>query len=122
MLVRSAQGAARPAAVSASPRSDAVRGMQLTSSWRVAGCAPPGNSRLAPGQGLVWLLRTTSARGQLIPMSWIDHPYAEEDITLLEEELLPAMEAFLLRVGEIDAALEADQEAAVQELAAAGRR
>jgi hypothetical protein len=41
---------------------------------------------------------------------------------LLEEELLPAMEAFLLRVGEIDAALEADQEAAVQELAAAGRR
>jgi hypothetical protein len=70
----------------------------------------------------VWLLRTTSARGQLIPRSWIDHPYAGEDITLLEEELLPAMEAFLLRVGEIDAALEADQEAAVQELAAAGRR
>ena len=49
----------------------------------------------------------------MIPRSWIDHPYAEEDITLLEEELLPAMEAFLLRVGEIDAALEADQEAAV---------
>ena len=73
-------------------------------------------------QALVWLLRTTTARGQLIPRPWIDHPYGEEEITLLEEELLPAMEAFLQRVGEIDAALEADQEAAVQALAEAGRR
>jgi len=27
-----------------------------------------------------------------VPRPWIDHPYGEEEITLLEEELLPAME------------------------------
>ena len=73
-------------------------------------------------RALQWLLRTTTARGQLIPRCWIDHPYGEEEITLLEEELLPAMEAFLQRVGEIDAALEADQEAAVQAAAAEASR
>ena len=73
-------------------------------------------------QALVWLLRTTTARGQLIPRPWIDYPYGEEEITLLEEEVLPAMEAFLQWVGEIDAALEADQEAAVQAAAAEASR
>ncbi len=34
----------------------------------------------------------------LIPRPWIDHPYGEEEITLLEEELLPAMAGFLERV------------------------
>jgi hypothetical protein len=43
-------------------------------------------------------------------MPWIDHPYGEEEITLLEEELLPAMAVFLERVEAIDRAIEADQE------------
>jgi hypothetical protein len=46
----------------------------------------------------------------LIPRPWVDHPYGEEEITLLEEELLPAMAGFLERVEAIDQAIEADQE------------
>jgi hypothetical protein len=46
----------------------------------------------------------------LIPRPWIDHPYGEEEIALLEEELLPAMAGFLARVDAIDRAIEADQE------------
>ena len=48
--------------------------------------------------------------GSVDPMPWIDHPYGEEEITLLEEELLPAMAVFLERVEAIDRAIEADQE------------
>jgi hypothetical protein len=33
---------------------------------------------------------------------WIDHPYGEEEITRLEDELLPAMESFLARIDAID--------------------
>jgi hypothetical protein len=57
-----------------------------------------------------WILATHTAKGLLIPRSWIDHPYGEEEITLLEEELLPAMAVFLARVEAIDRAIEADQE------------
>ena len=46
----------------------------------------------------------------MIPRPWVDHPYGEEEITLLEEELLPVMAAFLERVDAIDQAIEADQE------------
>jgi hypothetical protein len=46
----------------------------------------------------------------LIPRPWIDHPYGEEEIALLEEELLPAMAVFLARVEAIDRAIEADHE------------
>ena len=58
----------------------------------------------------------------LIPRLWIDHPYGEEEITLLEEELLPAMALFLALVECIDRAIGADQEAAAQALAVPGRR
>ena len=73
-------------------------------------------------RALQWLLATRTARGLLIPRPWIDHPYGEEEITLLEEELLPAMALFLARVDAIDRAIEADQEAVVQALAAAASR
>jgi hypothetical protein len=46
-----------------------------------------------------WLLATHTAKGLLIPRPWIDHPYGEEEIALLEEELLPAMAVFLARDG-----------------------
>ena len=71
------------------------------------------------------LLATHTARGLLIPRPWVDHPYGEEEITLLEEELLPAMAGFLERVEAIDQAIEADHEAEVaahQAAAAAGLR
>ena len=37
-------------------------------------------------RALQWLLATRTVRGLLIPWPWIDHPYGEEAITLLEEE------------------------------------
>ena len=52
---------------------------------------------------------------------WVP-PYGEQEITLLEEELLPAMAVFLARVDAIDRAIEADQEAEVQALEASAAR
>jgi hypothetical protein len=40
---------------------------------------------------------------------WIDYPHTEEEITLLEEEVLPAMPLFLEREGRIDAGQEVAQ-------------
>ena len=57
-----------------------------------------------------WLLATRTAKGLMIPKPWINHPYGEEQLALLEEELLPAMAGFLARVEAIDRAIEADQE------------
>ena len=51
--------------------------------------------------------------GRPLRRTWIQHPYGEEEITLLEEELLPAMALFLARVEAIDRLIEADQEAEV---------
>ncbi|MFO0037859.1 MAG: hypothetical protein ACK522_02815 [Synechococcaceae cyanobacterium] len=33
---------------------------------------------------------------------WDEQPYGEEEITLLEEEVMPAIEQCLARVGELD--------------------
>jgi hypothetical protein len=57
---------------------------------------------------LEWLLRTH--QGRPLPRCWSHQPYGEEEITLLEEELLPAMAAFLERLAEIEGRLEAAQE------------
>ena len=43
-------------------------------------------------RAIEWILITHAAHGRLVPRPWIDHPYGEDEITLLEEELLPAME------------------------------
>ena len=73
-------------------------------------------------RAIEWILATHTAKGVLIPRPWVDHPYGEEEITLLEEELLPAMAVFLARVDAIDRAIEADQEAEVQALEASATR
>jgi hypothetical protein len=39
----------------------------------------------------------------LIPRGWIDVPYGEEEMALLEEEVLPVLAGVLQRVEEIDA-------------------
>ena len=49
----------------------------------------------------------------LLESTWIEHPYGEEEITLLEEEVLPALQHCLQRVNEIDAALQEEQDARI---------
>ena len=55
------------------------------------------------------MLRCSASGHQPIHRCWIAVPYGEEEITLLEEELLPVMAVVLQRVAEIDQRLEAAQ-------------
>jgi hypothetical protein len=59
-------------------------------------------------RSLLWLLR--SHQREPLRRCWIDHPYGEEEITRLEDELLPAMESFLARMDAIDQQLREAQE------------
>jgi hypothetical protein len=58
---------------------------------------------------LEWILY--NHRHQPIPRCWIDHPYGEEEITLLEEELMPVLSKLLRWIEEIDSVLETEQQA-----------
>ncbi len=49
-------------------------------------------------------------RGLPLRRTWIEQPYGEEEITLLEEEVLPAIHQCLARVDELDNRLMAQQE------------
>jgi len=51
--------------------------------------------------------------GRPLRRTWIEFPYGEEEITLLEEEVLPAIQQCLQRVDAIDAALQEEQEARI---------
>ncbi len=42
------------------------------------------------------------SQGQPLRRPWDEQPYGEEEITLLEEEVLPAIEQCLVRVEELD--------------------
>ena len=53
------------------------------------------------------------SEGQPLRRTWIEHPYGEEEITLLEEEVLPALQHCLRRVEEIDQRLLEEQEARI---------
>jgi hypothetical protein len=53
------------------------------------------------------------SEGKPLRRIWIEHPYGEEEITLLEEEVLPALQHSLQRVNEIDAALQEEQDARI---------
>ncbi len=48
--------------------------------------------------------------GRPLRRTWIEHPYGEEEICLLEEEVLPAIARCMARVEEIDQALHSEQE------------
>ena len=50
------------------------------------------------------------SRGLPLRRTWIEQPYGEEEITLLEEEVIPAMQQCLKRVDELDERLLAQQE------------
>jgi hypothetical protein len=49
-------------------------------------------------------------RGLPLRRTWIEQPYGEEEITLLEEEVIPAIQQCLARVDELDQRLLAQQE------------
>ena len=68
-------------------------------------------------KAILWILR--SHEGRQLRRTWIDQPYGEEELTRLEQELLPAMAGFLQRINEIDAELEAAQEAEIARVQAA---
>ena len=57
-------------------------------------------------------------RGLPLRRSWIEQPYGEEEITLLEEEVIPAIQQCLVRVDELDGKLQAQQDAEVARLQA----
>ena len=48
--------------------------------------------------------------GRPLRRTWIDRPYGEEEITLLEEEVIPAIQQCLARIDELDERLLAEQE------------
>jgi hypothetical protein len=50
------------------------------------------------------------SRGMALRRTWIEQPYGEEEITLLEEEVIPAIQQCLKRVDELDERLLAQQE------------
>ena len=54
-----------------------------------------------------WIL--FSHAGRPLRRTWIEHPYGEEEICLLEEEVLPAIARCMARVHQIDDALESEQ-------------
>jgi len=45
-------------------------------------------------------------RGLPLRRTWIEQPYGEEEITILEEEVIPAIQQCLARVDEIDQEIE----------------
>jgi hypothetical protein len=45
--------------------------------------------------------------------TWIEQPYGEEEITILEEEVIPAIQQCLVRIDELDGDLMAQQDAEV---------
>ncbi len=48
-------------------------------------------------------------RGLPLRRTWIEQPYGEEEITLLEEEVIPAIQQCLARVDELDERLAAQR-------------
>jgi len=50
------------------------------------------------------------ASQQPLQRCWIDHPYGEEELTRLEEEVIPAISRCLQRIDEIDHELELAQD------------
>jgi hypothetical protein len=65
------------------------------------------------GKAIESILRGHTDRA--LRRTWIQHPYGEEEITLLEEEVLPAIQRCMARVEEIDQALQLEQDLEVHE-------
>ncbi len=59
-------------------------------------------------RSIEWILQLR--RGLPLRRTWIEQSYGEEEITILEEEVIPAIQQCLARVDELDARLLAQQE------------
>ena len=53
-------------------------------------------------KAIEWVLKRSAAEGRLIPRGWMDVPYGEEEMALLEEEVVPVLAGVLQRVEDID--------------------
>jgi hypothetical protein len=94
----------------------------LGPSWRraPAGIGPVAAPLSAPSPWPCFLLLESSLkaierilqlrRGLPLRRTWIEQPYGEEEITLLEEEVILAIQQCLKRVDELDERLLAQQE------------
>ena len=70
-------------------------------------------STLQSVQEILW-----RRRGLPLRRTWIEQPYGEEEITLLEEEVIPAIQQCLARIAGLDDELQAQQAAEVARLQA----
>jgi hypothetical protein len=85
--------------------------MATLSSTASACCKPEEDPFLlleSCGKAIEGILRGHA--GRPLRRTWIQHPYGEEEITLLEEEVLPAIQHCIARVEEIDQALHLEQD------------
>ena len=77
-----------------------------------ASCSPTADPFLLLQSTLSCVERILQrSSGRPLRRTWIEFPYGEEEITLLEEEVIPAIQQCLQRVDAIDAALQEEQEA-----------
>ena len=77
-------------------------------------CSPEENPFLLLQSTLSCVERILQrSSGRPLRRTWIEFPYGEEEITLLEEEVIPAIQQCLQRVDAIDAALQEEQEARI---------
>jgi hypothetical protein len=94
-----------------------------TSVFRSPFCSPQDDPFLlleSAKEAIERILRSNA--GRPLRRTWIEHPYGEEELCLLEEEVLPAIERCMARVEEIDHALECEQEDQRRELEQAQAR
>ncbi len=66
---------------------------------------PAARVRVALGAG-----NPPAPAGAAPARTWIEQPYGEEEISLLEEEVIPAIQQCLARIDELDGRLLAQQE------------
>ncbi|MEY4808557.1 MAG: hypothetical protein RLZZ206_2946 [Cyanobacteriota bacterium] len=71
----------------------------------------PGGAFCSPTQDPFLLLQSTlscverilqCSSGRPLRRTWIEFPYGEEEITLLEEEVIPTIKQWLARIDELD--------------------
>jgi hypothetical protein len=99
----------------AAPLSAPIVMAMLTASASAVACSPFCRPEEDPFLLLESTLRSMEeilrrSRGLPLRRTWIEQPYGEEEITLLEEEVIPAIQQCLKRVDELDERLLAQQE------------
>jgi hypothetical protein len=78
--------------------------------FRSSFCRPEEDPFLLIEPTLLTVQILLGRRGLPLCRIWIEQPYGEEEITLLEEEVIPAIQQYLARIDELDQRLLAEQE------------